>query len=513
LDTRVLPPAASPDPTDGNPAVAAGISFDNAFARLPDVFYTRVAPTPLPDPYLVATSRAAAELIGLTPARLAEADLISALTGNRPLAGGDPLAAVYSGHQFGVYVPRLGDGRALLLGEAIGPDRRRWEVQLKGAGKTPYSRMGDGRAVLRSSIREFLASEAMHGLGIPTTRALAVTGSDFPVMRENVETAAVVTRLAPTFIRFGSFEYFYWTQQHDALKQLADFVIDRFYPDCRAAPQPYLAWLEEVSRRTARLVAQWQGVGFCHGVLNTDNMSILGLTIDYGPYGFIDGFDAGHVCNHSDEHGRYAYDMQPQIGHWNLYALGQALVPLTDDLDATKAAIDVYLDEYSRAIDDIFRAKLGLATSQPEDETLISGLMELLNANRTDWTRFWRSLATLRRETNAPADDAAVRDLVIDRAAFDGWAATYRSRLAAENSSDSDRAARMNRVNPKYVLRNHLAETAIAQARGDQAPHDFSEIARLLAILERPYDEQPQHEAYAAEPPEWAQSLHLSCSS
>ena len=260
--------------------------------------------------------------------------------------------------------------------------------------------MGDGRAVLRSSIREFLASEAMHGLGIPTTRALAVTGSDYPVVRETVETAAVVTRLAPSFVRFGSFEYFYWTEQHDALKQLADFIIDRFYPEARATAQPYLAFLEQVARRTARLVAQWQGVGFCHGVLNTDNMSILGLTIDYGPYGFIDGFDAGHVCNHSDEHGRYAFNMQPQIGHWNLYALGQALVPLTDDVDATKAAIDTYLDEYSQAIDEVYRAKLGLTTMQPEDEALINGLIELLNANHTDWTLFWRRLATLR--TDAP---------------------------------------------------------------------------------------------------------------
>ncbi len=358
----------------------------------------------------------------------------------------------------------------------------RWEIQIKGAGKTPYSRMGDGRAVLRSSLREFLASEAMHGLGIPTTRALAVTGSDFPVIRETVETAAVVTRLAPSFVRFGSFEYFYWTEQHDALRQLADYIIDRFYPEARDCAQPYLALLERVSRRTARLVAQWQGVGFCHGVLNTDNMSILGLTIDYGPYGFIDAFDADHVCNHSDEHGRYAYGMQPQIGHWNLYALGQALVPLTEDLDATKAAIDVYLGEYEQAIDEVFRGKLGLVTERPEDTQLIGGAIELLNANRTDWTRFWRRLAMLRTESSDPADDAPVRDLVVDRASFDAWAAQYRLRLAAEGSDDAERASRMNRVNPKYVLRNHLAEVAIRKARGDDGPRDFSEVARLLKI-------------------------------
>jgi uncharacterized protein YdiU (UPF0061 family) len=511
LDTRVQTSSASS--ADDSRPVDFGLRFDNRFARLPGVFYSRLKPIPLPDPYLVAKSDAAAALIGLEPARFNDPRLIAALTGNLPLAGTDPLAAVYSGHQFGVYVPRLGDGRALLLGEAVGSGGDRWEIQLKGSGKTPYSRMGDGRAVLRSSIREFLASEAMHALGIPTTRALAVTGSDYPVIRETVETAAVVTRMSPTFVRFGSFEYFYWTEQHDALRRLADFVIDLFYPEARDAPQPYLAFLEQVARRTARLVAQWQGVGFCHGVLNTDNMSILGLTIDYGPYGFIDAFDAAHICNHSDSHGRYAYNMQPQIGHWNLYALGQALIPLTEDVDATKAAIDTYLGEYAAAIENVFHAKLGLTTQHEGDGTLIDDLMGLLNANHTDWTRFWRRLGQLRVKATTPAEDAAVRDLVIDRGAFDAWAVRYRARLAQEGSVDGERTARMNRVNPQYVLRNHLAETAIRKARGDDGPRDFDEVTRLHTVLTRPYDEQPEHEAYAAEPPEWAQSLHLSCSS
>ena len=510
MDARVSPPAP-PGAAKPRAVVDCGLRFENRFARLPEVFYSRVEPAALPEPYLVARSEAAARLIGLKADCFADTRMVEALTGNLPLAGAEPVAAVYSGHQFGVYVPRLGDGRALLLGDAVGPDGVSWEVQLKGSGQTPYSRMGDGRAVLRSSIREFLASEAMHGLGIPTTRALAVTGSDYPVIRESVETAAVVTRLAPSFVRFGSFEFFYWTGQHDALRLLADFIIDRFYPEARAAPQPYLAFLEAVARRTARLVAQWQGVGFCHGVLNTDNMSILGLTIDYGPYGFIDAFHAGHVCNHSDEQGRYAYSMQPEIGHWNLYALGQALIPLVDDVDAAKAAIDTYLDEYSRAIEDVFHAKLGLLTRQQGDGPLIDDLIGLLDSNRTDWTRFWRRLALLRRD--ASADDAAVRDLVIDRGAFDAWAARYRTRLEQEGSVDAERAARMNRVNPKYVLRNHLAEAAIRRARGDDGPRGFDEVARLHALLSRPYDEQPEHEAYAAEPPDWAQSLHLSCSS
>jgi len=512
LDAPVALPLTSTD-TAVVPGVELGLRFDNSFARLPGMFHTRLQPTPLADPYLVAVSESAAQLIGLDPALLRSGATIEALTGNRPVAGAEPLAAVYSGHQFGVYVPRLGDGRAILLGEAVGPDGEHWELQLKGAGKTPYSRMGDGRAVLRSSIREFLCSEALHHLGIPSTRALAVVGSDTPVVRETVETAAVATRVAPSFVRFGSFEYFYWTEQHDALRHLADYVIDRFYPGSREAPQPYLHFLEQVARRTARLFAQWQGVGFCHGVLNTDNMSILGLTIDYGPFGFMDAFDAGYVCNHSDSHGRYAYNMQPQIAHWNLYALGQALVPLTDDLDATKAAIDAFVEEYSRAIDDVFHAKLGLSTRQADDEALVSALIDLLNASHADWPRFWRRLSQLRSDATDAAQDAPVRDLVIDRPAFDAWATRYRARLRAEGSDDAARRARMDRVNPKYVLRNHLAEIAIGKARGDDGERDFGEVARLLKVLERPFDEQPEFEAYAAEPPDWARTLELSCSS
>ena len=495
----------------------AELAWDNAFGRLDGQFYTRLAPTPLPEPYLVAGASAAAELIGLDFEALGRADVIGPLAGCVVVAGTDPLAAVYSGHQFGVYVPQLGDGRALLLGGVRGVDGSVWELQLKGAGKTPYSRMGDGRAVLRSSIREFLCSEAMHGLGIPTTRALSIMGSDYPVFRENVETAAVVTRMAPSFLRFGSFEYFFWRSEHGLLAQLADYVIDGFFPHCREAgdgPARYLALLREVARRTARLIAQWQGAGFCHGVMNSDNMSILGLTIDYGPFGFIDGFDAGHVCNHSDEHGRYAYGQQPAVAHWNLYCLGQALIPLTEDVEATQAALDIYKDEYALAIDEVMRAKLGLATAEPGDEALIEQLIGLLHANRTDWTLFWRSLATLPAAADAAAGDAVVRTLFADRAAFDAWAVDYRARLAREGGLDAGRRARMNRANPKYVLRNHLAEVAIRKASGDAGePRDFSEVERLLRVLARPYDEQPEFDDYAKAPPEWAGGLSLSCSS
>lgn len=491
------------------------LRWRGGFGDLPAGFYTRLSPTPLPEPYPVAFSADAATLIDLPASAAADLRFIDVAAGNRVPTGASPLAAVYSGHQFGVYVPQLGDGRALLIGAVDGPSSA-WELQWKGAGQTPYSRRADGRAVLRSSIREFLCSEAMHGLGIPTTRALSIAGSDHPVFRESVETAAVVIRMAPSFVRFGSFEFFYWSQRHSELRQLADHVIDRFYPECRDAgpgSARYLALLEAVARRTAHLIAQWQAVGFCHGVMNTDNMSVLGLTIDYGPFGFLDGFDANHICNHSDDQGRYAYARQPSIAHWNLYCFGQALVPLTEDVEATQSALETYKTAFAEAIQDRFNGKLGLATRREGDADLTQDLLTLLDAQRIDWTIFWRALSRLPASGGDARADAPVRDLFVDRAAFDAWAIRYRARLAAENSLDGERARRMNRVNPKYVLRNHLAETAIRKARGDAGPRDFGEIARLLDCLRNPYDEQRQFDDYAAAPPDWAGSLHLSCSS
>ena len=376
MDSRLRSALPHLHPVPPAEALAA-LRFDNSFARLPAAFYSRLPPTALPAPYLVAYSPAAGRLIGLPPQAPAAPDFLPVLAGNQVPAGAEPLAAVYSGHQFGVYVPRLGDGRATLLGEVAGADGSPWELQLKGAGLTPYSRSGDGRAVLRSSIREFLCSEAMAGLGIPTTRALAIVGSDHPVFRETTETAAVVTRMAPSFVRFGSFEYFAHSGRHAELRQLADYVIERFYPEVADEAQPYLALLAAVTRRTAELIARWQGVGFMHGVMNTDNMSILGLTIDYGPFQFMDGFDAAHICNHSDTQGRYAWHRQPEIGLWNLYALGQALLPLTVDEAATRAVLDQYREFFGNALEAEFHAKLGLATVQAGDEgirfLLVSG--------------------------------------------------------------------------------------------------------------------------------------------
>ena len=476
------------------------------FGRLPPQFYTRVLPTPLPEPYLVAFNQDAAPLLGLDPADAAGQAFVDCFTGNRLPAGAAPLAAVYAGHQFGSYVPQLGDGRAISLGETAGSEGV-CEIQLKGAGPTPYSRRGDGRAVLRSSIREYLCSEAMHGLGIATTRALAITGSDQPIIRETIETAAVVTRLAPSFVRFGSFEYWYHRRDGAAVRTLADFVIGEFMPEFEGLADRHTRFLGEVVRRTARMVAGWQAVGFMHGVMNTDNMSILGLTLDYGPFGFMEGFDPGHICNHSDDGGRYAYNMQPRVAHWNLYALGQALVPLAEP-DAIEAELKRFDAEYDAAYSARLRRKLGFVSARDDDPALLDEMFALMAESQMDFTLFFRRLASLNAAD--PAADAVLRDHSLNPARFDAWALRYRARLAAESSDDRARRVLMNAVNPKYVLRNYLAEIAIRKAADER---DYSEIARLHALLRQPFDEQPENQAYAASAPDWASRLEVSCSS
>lgn len=475
-------------------------------------FSTALAAEPLPDPHWVARNDALADELGW-PADWHAGRTLDVLSGNAIWPGMSPVATVYSGHQFGVWAGQLGDGRALLLGEidsTLGPV----EIQLKGSGPTPYSRMGDGRAVLRSSVREYLCSEAMHGLGIPTTRALALTGSKLPVHRERRESAAVVTRVAPSFLRFGHFEHFaHTTRDLPALRRLTDFALASYFPDCAAATQPVAAMLSEIARRSAELVAQWQAVGFCHGVMNTDNMSLLGLTIDYGPFGFLDGFDPGHVCNHSDHQGRYAYARQPGVGWWNLQALATALLPLLDaDAEAAgEAALDAiepYRSTLPATLSARMRAKLGLLAERAEDESLIDDLLRLMAAERCDYTILFRRLAGFASAPGSRND--TVRELFIDRPAFDAWAARYTERLHAENRPDAERQPRMNAVNPKFVLRNHLAQTAIEAAEAG----DFGEIERLMKVLARPYDEQPQAPiAYAAFPPPGADQIEVSCSS
>jgi uncharacterized protein YdiU (UPF0061 family) len=478
---------------------------------LPPAFYTRLMPTPLPAPYFIAASDKAAALAGLDPAALRQDDVVAVFSGNQVPPRSQPLSAVYSGHQFGHWAGQLGDGRAILLGSLKGPEGP-IELQLKGAGMTPYSRMGDGRAVLRSSIREFLCSEAMAALGIPTTRALMLTGSNQQVVRETIESAAVVTRMAPSFVRFGSFEHWHYRGKQEELRILADYVIREFYPELQGAENPYLALLAEVTRRTARMIAHWQAVGFMHGVMNTDNMSILGLTLDYGPFGFMEAFDVDHICNHTDQGGRYSYANQVPVGHWNCYALANALLPLIQDKDAAEAALDAYVDAYGDKFDELVHAKLGLTTTQENDRALFDAMFKLMHENHVDFTLFFRRLGELRLDVLGDEGleaDAPLRDLFLDRPGFDAWAVDYRARLRQEASQDAARRQAMHSVNPKYVLRNYLAQAAIEKAQNG----DFSEVSKLLAILERPFDEQPEHEAYAALPPDWASHLEVSCSS
>ena len=488
------------------PDVTSALKWNHRFAALGPDFYTRLQPQALPEPYWISRNQAVALELGLETAWFESQTALDAFTGNSVLPGSDPLASVYSGHQFGQWAGQLGDGRAILLGELASPNGG-FEVQLKGAGQTPYSRMGDGRAVLRSSIREYLCSEAMHGLGIPTTRALCLTGSDARVVREEIETAAVVTRVAPSFIRFGHFEHFSYTDQHEALKTLADYVIDNFYPACRDNQKfnanPYAALLEAVSERTAHLMAAWQAVGFCHGVMNTDNMSILGLTIDYGPFQFLDAFDPAHICNHSDTSGRYAYNKQPNIGYWNLFCLGQALLPLMDSQEQALAALEPYKTLFPEALEAKMRTKLGLAEVQADDKSLIESTFKLLASNKVDYTIFWRRLCDFTPQSG----HEPVRDLFYDRESFNAWALQYSERLKAE--SIGQRADLMLKSNPKFILRNHLGEQAIRAAK----LKDFSGVNTLLNLLQAPYDEHPEQNSYADFPPDWATGIEISCSS
>jgi uncharacterized protein YdiU (UPF0061 family) len=485
------------------------LKLDNRFARLPGDYYSRVQPTPLPEPQLLHFNSDAAALIDLDPREAQRPEFAQIFAGSRALPDAEPLAMLYAGHQFGSWVPQLGDGRAILLGQVRNARGDSWDLQLKGAGPTPYSRFADGRAVLRSTVREYLCGEAMHCLGIPTTRALCIVTSPEPVRRETIETAAVLCRMATSHVRFGNFEYFFYRNLHERLKPLADHVIAEHFPQHAG---DYAAWLTEIAERTARLMAQWQSVGFCHGVMNTDNMSILGLTLDYGPYGFLDAFDAHHICNHSDEGGRYAYDEQPKIGHWNVSRLLQATLPLLSDVperavEIATGILDRYPPVYAAEMVKRWSAKLGLRETHDEDPALINRLLTILDRGKSDFTRSFRHLSRLRSDTDAPADGA--RDEIADVAAFDAWVTDYRARLRGEQSDDTKRAVHMNAVNPKFVLRNHLAQRAIEVAQSG----DGSEIELLMSLLRRPFDEHPAHEAYAAEPPASARHIEVSCSS
>jgi uncharacterized protein YdiU (UPF0061 family) len=520
------------------------LRFDNRFVRdLPadaesgprirqvaGALYSRVDPTPVAAPRLLAWSPEVADLLGMDQSFVESQAFADVFGGNALLDGMAPYAANYGGHQFGHWAGQLGDGRAISLGETINANGERWELQLKGAGPTPYSRGADGRAVLRSSIREFLCSEAMHHLGVPTTRALSLVGTGEEVQRDmfydgrpTYEPGAVVCRVAPSFVRFGNFELPWSRDEHEVLEKLVDFTIDRDFPALRqqgfAAGEPLrAAWFAEVCERTARMVAHWMRVGFVHGVMNTDNMSILGQTIDYGPYGWIDNFDMDWTPNTTDAtHRRYRFGQQPQIAYWNLHRLAQALSPLFATAEPLQAGLQHYADVFVASDREQSAAKLGLATFGDDDEELMQDLRGLLQSAEVDMTIFFRSLIGIDTGTPslAPFADAFYDEDKRQAAepALLAWLVRYGARVAADTLDADERRARMRAANPRYVLRNYLAQQAIDRA----TQGDMTGIDELLEVMRHPYDDQPGREAFAARRPDWARNRAgcsmLSCSS
>ncbi|HEV7283089.1 MAG TPA: YdiU family protein [Pirellulaceae bacterium] len=527
----------------------SALKFDNRFTRElpgdPDTSnrtrqvrgacYSRVLPAQVSNPRVISYSREVADLLDLSGDPFESKQFAQVFGGNAVLLGMNPHAACYGGHQFGQWAGQLGDGRAINLGEVVNRRGEHWTLQLKGAGPTPYSRSADGLAVLRSSVREFLCSEAMHHLGAPTTRALSLVGTGERVVRDmfydghpQLEPGAIVCRVAPTFIRFGSFEIFARRGEFDTLRQLADFTIRTEFPHLgEPSPAVYVAWFHEVCRRTAEMIVHWMRVGFVHGVMNTDNMSILGLTIDYGPYGWLESYDPDWTPNTTDAGRRlYAYGRQPQIAMWNLARLAEAVLPLAEDIDALRAGLESYWSTFQSGWDETLARKLGLPRFESdEDRQLASDLQEVLQTVETDMTIFFRALATLSCEGDAePTDEELIAPIsdahyvpdeltAENRSRLAGWLRRYRQRVRALELSDAERRERMNGVNPKYVLRNYLAQLAIDKAEQG----DDSLVNEMLDVLRRPYDEQPGKEEFAAKRPDWARvragCSMLSCSS
>lgn len=455
------------------------IPFDNSYARLPDRFYARLAPTPVPRPSLIRVNAELARDLGIDPEALASEPGVEVLAGNRVPEGADPLAQAYAGHQFGGWVPQLGDGRAILLGEVMDSGGIRRDIQLKGSGRTPFSRMGDGRAWLGPVLREYIVSEAMHALGLPTTRALAAVTTGETILREAPLPGAVLTRVASSHIRVGTFQFFAARQDTEALQALLDHVIARHYPE---ADGP-LDVLNAVIDRQARLVAQWMGVGFIHGVMNTDNTQIAGETIDYGPCAFMDTFHAERVFSSIDHYGRYAYNRQPDVMVWNLAQFATALLPLMGEdrdaaIDAATEAVHHFPDRFREAWLSVFRAKLGLRTAEDGDAALVDTLLARMQTLRADFTNTFRALGT-----------ASARDAFLEPEGFDAWERDWRERLAREDATPEDRRSVMIGANPAFVPRNHRIEEAIGAAvEGNLGP-----FSRLVDVLARPFEEQPEH--------------------
>ena len=474
--------------------------FQNSYAALPGNFFARVAPTPVAAPRLIKLNRPLAVQLGLDPDLLETTEGAEILAGQKLPEGADPIAMAYAGHQFGNFVPQLGDGRAILLGEVIDRDGVRRDIQLKGSGRTPFSRRGDGRSALGPVLREYIVSEAMYALGIPTTRSLAAVVTGEHVLRETALPGAVLTRIAASHVRVGTFQYFAVRGDTDAIRQLADHVIARHYPELRGHERPYHALLTGVVARQADLIARWLLIGFIHGVMNTDNTSISGETIDYGPCAFMDAYDPAQVYSSIDQFGRYAYANQPRIALWNLTRLAECLLPLFSD-DQEKAIgeaqdiLGAFPDKFSAAYREGLRKKVGLFTEREGDDALIQDLLDAMAKNATDFTLTFRNLSEAAHDAST---DARVRRLFTEPAAFDEWAARWRQRTSEEAQTPAERQALMRSVNPAYIPRNHRIEAVIQAAVNND---DYAPFEKLVTVLARPYEDQPDRATFQ-DPPE-----------
>ncbi len=497
MSSLTASPTASPaiSPTD-----RVRFGFKNTYARLPERFFARVNPTPVGKPRLIQVNEQLARSLGLDPDALAGPEGVEILAGNRVADGSEPLAIAYAGHQYGYFVPQLGDGRANLLGEVTGEDGRTYDIQLKGSGRTPFSRGGDGRATLGPVLREYIVSEAMAALGVPTTRALAAVSTGERVFRETVLPGAVFTRVAASHLRVGTFQFFAAQGDIEATRTLADYAIARHYPEIGKAqsPRPYRALLHGVIARQARLIAHWMHLGFIHGVMNTDNTSISGETIDYGPCAFMEAYDPGTVFSSIDRDGRYAYANQPRIALWNMTRLAEALLPVLEKEEVTDEAALLSAQEALASFEPQFQAahsaglrrKLGLSTELAGDADLAGDLLDRMSANHADFTLTFRRLCDAAAR---PEGDAGVRALFADPGAYDVWAAAWRRRLAEDPQPAEARASAMRLINPAFIPRNHLVEAALNAAITDE---NFAQFETLLDVVSRPYDNRPDLAQY-----------------